>query len=275
MLSDLTPHLHRLLNGATAYHEPFVGGGSVLLWVAQHYPRLPLYANDFDPGVAGFWNCILNQKAVHEMCDRLPRPSEVNVDLFRDWLKRKPATEVERGLRTLLLNRWGQSSSKGLRPMGGRSQAGENRISDRYKPEKLMAKLWKCHELLAGRCVVSCEDAKRCIGFCDPEEPEHETQAIFLDPPYIKKGPMLYSVWMTKEQHARLAWVLSGVRCPWLMTLDEDAFALSLYDKVERIMAVYSSTGKRVTNKRARELLIRRTHIQSEEAWDKLTGLGL
>ncbi len=213
MLPQLEEALRHLLHSATAYHEPFVGGAAVLLWVAEHYPKLPLYANDLDRGVASFWSCVVNRDALRELCARMPAKSEVTVDLFREWKARSPEDEIGHGLRLLLLNRWSDSRSKGDRPYGGWEQK-LRKIHGRYSPENLKERLWRCHELLRGRCEVSCEDAKRCIGFCDPELPEDETQAIFLDPPYIIAGADMYHRGMSRQELARLARNLSGVRSP-------------------------------------------------------------
>ena len=71
LLPTLEPHLRALLEGKDTYREPFVGGGSVLLWVARNFPKLKLVANDLNPGVAAFWRVMKTSKKVESLCARL------------------------------------------------------------------------------------------------------------------------------------------------------------------------------------------------------------
>ena len=41
------------------YHSVFIGGGSDLLHVAEHYPDHKLFANDLDQGVADVWRAVI------------------------------------------------------------------------------------------------------------------------------------------------------------------------------------------------------------------------
>ena len=77
----LAPFLDRLLERRKAFHDVFVGGGSVLLNIAATHPRMEVYANDLDPDVALFWEVVAGNQ-VGELCDRLRvRPT---IDLFYD-----------------------------------------------------------------------------------------------------------------------------------------------------------------------------------------------
>ena len=40
------------------YREPFLGGGSLALWVSQTYPRLPIWVNDIYFPVYNFWTYL-------------------------------------------------------------------------------------------------------------------------------------------------------------------------------------------------------------------------
>ena len=56
------------------YHEPFLGGGSVAIWVTQAYPNTDVWVNDLYGSLYTFWtqlrdNCSELQKAVREIKD--------------------------------------------------------------------------------------------------------------------------------------------------------------------------------------------------------------
>lgn len=40
------------------FYEPFIGGGSVALFVAQMYPNKKIYINDLNPKLIGFWRFL-------------------------------------------------------------------------------------------------------------------------------------------------------------------------------------------------------------------------
>lgn len=44
-----------------AFFEPFIGGGSVALWVAQMYPEKRIYINDLNPVLTNFWKVLRDQ----------------------------------------------------------------------------------------------------------------------------------------------------------------------------------------------------------------------
>jgi len=41
-----------------SFFEPFIGGGSVALWVAQMYPEKKIYVNDINPKLTNFWKVL-------------------------------------------------------------------------------------------------------------------------------------------------------------------------------------------------------------------------
>ena len=53
----ILPALYKL-SGFSVYVEPFIGGGSVALAMAAKYPDVRMVLNDFDPGIAAFWDLI-------------------------------------------------------------------------------------------------------------------------------------------------------------------------------------------------------------------------
>ena len=50
------------LSNYTSYSEPFIGGGSVALWVAQTYPDLPIHINDLHTPLYHFWTTLRDNR---------------------------------------------------------------------------------------------------------------------------------------------------------------------------------------------------------------------
>ena len=57
------------LSNYSEYREPFVGGGSVALWVTKQYPDISVWINDLYEPLYNFWACL--QVAGDVMQDRL------------------------------------------------------------------------------------------------------------------------------------------------------------------------------------------------------------
>ena len=57
------------LNQYTQYREPFLGGGSVALWVTKQYPDIPVWVNDLYEPLYNFWTSL--QKNGNSIQDKL------------------------------------------------------------------------------------------------------------------------------------------------------------------------------------------------------------
>ena len=57
------------LNQYTQYREPFLGGGSVALWVTKQYPDIPIWVNDLYEPLYNFWTSL--QKNGNSIQDKL------------------------------------------------------------------------------------------------------------------------------------------------------------------------------------------------------------
>jgi DNA adenine methylase len=221
MLKALEPHLRKLLDGASSYAEPFVGGGSVALWVARHYPAVNICVNDKDPLIAAYWKILCGSTdGVEALAERLMVTPTVSL-----WDRVKcsePITDVDRAFKAIFLNR---TSFNGMihhsSPIGGRSQTGKPgaariwTIACQYAPETLSGLIREYNVLLRGRSSAFCEDG------CDFVE-THRTSPQFVDPPYLLDTATpnrLYGVMMSKKEHERLAASLR-LADKWVLTYD-------------------------------------------------------
>ena len=247
MLKALSP-LTAMMEGETEYCDPFVGGGSVALWVAKHYPKVNLFLNDRDNLVSAFWRVVAaGSPEVDLLIDRLSvKPT---VELWDEVKASSPATDVDKAFKAVFLNR---TSFNGMiyhsSPIGGRDQHGKTGgkgvwlIGCQYNYPRLAGLIKGYSTLLRGRTVVGCEDA---VTFMQPRE----ICPTFLDPPYFPESGKnnLYGEQMSKADHAALAEQMRKMR-KWLMTYDfSGVVAKNLYfgfDK--RVVDVrYSSPSAR------------------------------
>ena len=162
------------------FREPFVGGGSVALWVTKTYPDLPIWVNDLYEPLYNFWACL--QLAGDVMQEKLTKIKKDNPDpdkakeLFiesKDILSK--GTDVDRAVAFYTINK---CSFSGLGENSSFSRQASDSNFSMNGIEKLtgymqLIKHWKITNL-------SYEDL---LG--------GEGSFIYLDPPY-EIGSNLY-----------------------------------------------------------------------------------
>lgn len=234
MLKDpiFSAALAALTLNEASYCEPYVGGGSVAIYVARLRPGMRIVLNDKDPLIASMWRVIVGGKSgLKDLIGLLD--TNPSVELWRKIQQSDPTTDVERAFKAIFLNRTTHHGRiEGSSPIGGfgQEEGKKWRIDCRYKPQLIAATLIRYNSLLAGRAEVFCEDALEVMS-------ERENMPMFLDPPYFvgdKTKSCLYRINMTANEHEKLAEFL--VRCrKWLITYDDsDNTRKELYRGVTR-----------------------------------------
>ena len=101
----ILPTLYKL-SGFSLYVEPFVGGGSVALAMAAKHPDVKLVLNDFDQGVAAFWDLIANapESEFETLGERILN-TQPTVTTFKEMLDSDPLDRAGKAFRTFFLNR--------------------------------------------------------------------------------------------------------------------------------------------------------------------------
>ena len=258
LLPILIPYLDPLLTNSTSFVEPFVGGGSVVLEIAQKYPKLKLFVNDGDQWVAAFWKIVSGpSKRLQELLDALNLVPDLKT--FQTLSKTPTEGILEAAVKAIFFNRTTfsglikrDSSGKMISsPIGGWKQKSKYKVNCRYNYKKLKQKILNCHELLAGRTEVSNVDFSQYDPLINTDLP------TYLDPPYVIKGGMLYNENMNLEQHQQLAQILQN-RKNWVASYDDCSEIKELYknNKIIELSAKYTINGakKNWTNKN--ELII-------------------
>lgn len=224
------------------YIEPFCGGCGLAVKLLLSGDISSIIINDINPAIYAFWYCVLNK--TDELCSRI---TECNVTIEeRDKqiliLKNvKNHSTIDIGFATLFLNRTNISGILNAGPVGGREQAGKDKLDARFKKTVLKDK------------IIAIADEKQKISlynldvfdFVAKVLPEYESNQLFLnfDPPYVKKGQELYLNHFSPEDHRRLRDQISQCNQHWIVTYDYNQSILDLYSSFnhERIQFNHSA----------------------------------
>ncbi len=161
--------------------EPFAGGSSVGLAVAE----LDLVDNvtlvEIDPDVAAVWEVILNGGAKH-LAKRI-RTFTLDTATARATLKSRSGDSVSRAFRCLLLNRISRGGI--MAPGAGLLNRGErNRgIQSRWYPETLARRVEAVHALRS-KITFACGDGLEALRVYS----DTPNAVAFVDPPYVANG---------------------------------------------------------------------------------------
>jgi DNA adenine methylase len=211
LLSVLSPQISR----SGSYAEPFVGGGSIVLSVAEKHPRARIHLNDKDFRIASFWRVVVGSVDNFDwLLHALREPP--TIARFRE-LSEPTHDTLTAAYAALFLNRCSFSGIIGSGPIGGWEQRGTYKLGCRYNYKALSTSLVKCREMLFGRTIVSCADAVSVIG---------GPATHYIDPPYFHRGKELYSA---EVDHIRLASHLRAFTMPWVLSYDHCPEIRSLY----------------------------------------------
>lgn len=198
----------------TEYREPFVGGGSVFIYLKQIYPNLQIWINDLNPELYYFWQSA--QSDLQNLVTELRNVKRNQTDgrkLFAELTKVDVTklSNLERAIRFFILNR---ITFSGTVESGGFSEAAfQKRFTD-----SSINRLESLANILPGIKITNL-DYREVI-----QSPGKNT-FIFLDPPYLTatksklygKDGNLHTVF----NHLAFAEAMSNCQHQWLITYDD------------------------------------------------------
>lgn len=242
--------------------DVFVGGGSVSLKVAEDFNNASLILNDLDRWMHAFWN----RMAVgdEEVLSYLEGYDPPTVNDFRYW--REKATEEdlsdsEQAFVALFFNRTAFSGIFKSGPMGGYEQNGKYKIDSRYNRESLQERVGLIIDEFRNRDVeVSQQDFRDVIS----KYGKKRNHVLYLDPPYMKEGKVLYNHFMQYEDYADMAYMLSNAKCNWIVSHNDHPDFVAMYDGWTNITNIegFPYTINSIKGKKRVELLI--TNIEEK-----------
>lgn len=253
LLKHITPHIEQSLTKTNVFCDAFVGGGSVLLEIATKYPNIQLFCNDKDTFVYSFWN-VVSSGSDEEVAELkkliLEKPT---IELFYKLRKEEPTSQVKAAYRSVFFNRTSFSGDvrRSASPIGGKNQSSKYTVDCRYNATKINQKIDEIRKLLLGRTTVSNDDINNLSLLKD------NNITIYLDPPYVIKGKMLYQEYMKPEEHANLATILKD-RKNWVLSYDNCKEVIQMYEwaDIHLIDVNYCIQGIKTSWNKTKEVLI-------------------
>lgn len=212
----LIPHIRAWLERLDAppplLLEPFAGGGIASLTAVMEGLAERCRMVELDPDVAAFWRAALEHGP--ELRRRIDA-FEPARDAVEALARSAPETPLERGFRTLVLNRTRRGGI--LAPGASLARAGENGkgLASRWYPATISSRLREI-ERHADRI-----EFRRGDGLAELESAE-EGAVAFVDPPYSaggkRAGRRLYA--HNQIDHRRLFQLLHDRNLDFLLTYD-------------------------------------------------------
>lgn len=230
----------------TSYCEPFFGSGAVCLRLLQTVGSKiqRVIINDLDPGIYAIWWSVVNAHEEFKELIHAFKPSRNAFTQFKQELtegKELPLAEL--ALRKLAVHRMSYS---GLGTMAGGPMSA---IASRWSPCRIDRDIDEARQLLNGKHVTLTKmDYATLLAEIDGET------LVYLDPPYLQKGAVLYQYSFRQQNHKELRELLQNAKFPWVLSYDDHPEILRMYahDVIHKLPNTYSINGVTKRN----ELLI-------------------
>ena len=203
-----------LLRDIEEYREPFVGGGSLFIYLKQKQPDLKIWINDLNLELYYFWKYAKkdSEKLAREVL-KVKKRRKNGQRLFNDLINADvdSLTEFDRAVRFFVLNR---ITFSGVVESGGFSQlAFETRFTD-----SSIQRLSNLGQVLDGVRITH-KDYRELL------KDGEKNIFTFLDPPYFKATKSkLYGkngVLHTNFNHDDFAREMKKCKHSWLITYDD------------------------------------------------------
>lgn len=227
VMSDLLRGIRRANGlGALDIAEPFAGGAGASLSLLFQEDVSKIHLNDADPAVFDFWWTITHRpKPFIEMINSVELSVVEWERQRRIYRQSASVSRLNRGFSAFYLNRCNRSGIiMNGGPIGGLQQAGKWKIDARFNRLDLSRRCERVAEY-RDRINVSGMDAMDFI-----ESLDEQSTLFFIDPPYYKKGSLLYLNLLDPKYHERLAYRLKLVSGAWVVTYDDCSEIRDLYN---------------------------------------------
>lgn len=232
--------------------EPFFGGGSVGLYLAQNFGLKQIFANDLNTDLYCFWQTLKTQNKA--LIDEIKRTRQTHTNgrkLYEKLLARRGEnlSDFQRAVDFFVLNR---ITFSGVVDCGGYSQKA---YESRFTPSSI--ERLKNMDSILRNFTFSNQSYERLL------QNNGKRVFIFLDPPYFsasksklygKKGDL-----HTNFDHERLCEHLKNTKHRFLLTYDDSEFIRELYKdfyKLKYTLQYGMNNFKQTKANKGQELLI-------------------
>lgn len=228
--SKIYPFMSSLLKendlvGCT-YAEPFCGGAGLAMKLLVLGEVSKVALNDLDPAVYSVWDAIVNHP--EKLCEFI---DSVALDI-REWHRQRDVYQTERnpslrlGMAAFYLNRTNRSGILRGGVIGGQRQTGAYKIDARFNRKNLCKDVRRI-AARGEKIQLYNMDARDFMTSVAPGL--GEKSFVYLDPPYVEKGPGLYENSFGDAEHWALAKSVRGYEGNWMVTYDVNDLVDELY----------------------------------------------
>lgn len=219
--SKAIPKISKLIPGFKEYREPFVGGGSVFIYLKQKFPSRFFWINDIYENLYHFWNeCKEHPDALIEYVNELRLSYSNGKELYKFLLNNIDSFDsVEKGAAFFIFNR---ITFSGTTESGGFSNAAFHK---RFTNSSI-ARVKSLSKILKNTNITNLDYEKVVLA-------DGDDVFIFLDPPYFSatksalygKNGNLHKTF----DHERFAKVMKETKHKWLITYDDSEYVRNLF----------------------------------------------
>ena len=226
------------------YIEPYAGGAGLALRLLYEEFAESIVINDLDPLVYAFWStCVKNPDKLIEWIEETPVTVATWQQCKEIVRNRDGATAFDLAISFFFLNRTNVSGVLSGGIIGGVNQTGNYKIDARFNKGALIQKIEKIGRF-SSRIEVSQLDGIKLV----QKYTRHRSNTfLYLDPPYYEKGSNLYLNAYKDADHIRLSEYVSKLSTPWLLSYDNHAFIINLYQTYQkRAYKLQHSTSNKI-----------------------------
>lgn len=206
------------------YREPFIGGGSVFIYLKQKYPDLKFWINDLNSELYCFWfEAKENLEKLIEEIYYLKRSYQDGKKLFDELVEAdiNNLSKLERATRFFILNRITFSGT--VEAGGFSSQAFQTRFTD-----SSIERLALLKPILKDTKITN-------LDYTELLKTEDDNIFLFLDPPYYKATKSkLYGkrgALHTCFDHKKFLETIENCANKWLITYDNSPIIENNFNK--------------------------------------------
>ena len=245
------------------YVEPFAGGAGVALQLLLSGVVRRIVINDSDRAISSVWNAMTQETDAF-----VERINEVDLSLDewnrqREIFFRSTKYSFDYGFAAFYLNRTNHSGILSAGPIGGRAQRGLT-LAARFNRAGLADRVRTIGE---HRDCIKVYN-RDVFSFIRNQLPRQGRNAfVYFDPPYYRRGRVLYQNYFTHPLHERLKQsILAEVRCPWIVTYDDVPEIRGIYHDVP--LRSFNLNYSLANNGNGQEIMCFRNEAQSPTAED-------
>lgn len=201
------------------YIEPFAGGAGVALELLLSGIVEQIVINDADRAIASIWKAMTKENEA--FLDKMWN-TEVSLE---EWHKQRDIYfhsnqkySLAYGFAAFYLNRTNHSGILSSGPIGGRNQ--ENwKLDVRFEKKNLAERIKAIGELKRQIKIYN----RDVFSFIRNHLTKyHEKSFVYLDPPYYRRGKVLYKNFFDAKMHKDLKTrILKDIKIPWVVSYDD------------------------------------------------------